>query len=147
MSIFIKAGLWTSKKLGYKGELNLDLFVENKIATTPATLPYKVYTAFLTQTGSSDPVPSIYPGNTIGNIIWEYIDIGVRRGTLPGAFLEGKTEVTVTTYSSTTGSLFYSTVLNFVSEDYIEYNTLTNSIITQGSSDNINVLIEIRVYN
>ena len=50
MTTFIKAGLWTKKKEGYKGELNLDQFVASK---TP-TASYKVYTALLTQSGGDN---------------------------------------------------------------------------------------------
>ena len=54
MSIFIKAGLWIEKKLGFKGEFNLTKYITDLIAATPPptpTLPYKVYTALLSQSG------------------------------------------------------------------------------------------------
>jgi len=52
MPTFIKAGLWTKKKEGFKGELNLDQFVASK--TSAAS--YKVYTALVTQSGGDDPI-------------------------------------------------------------------------------------------
>ena len=52
MPTFIKPGFWEKAKKGYKDWLNLDLLIESKIPVTPTpTLPYKVYTALLTQSG------------------------------------------------------------------------------------------------
>ena len=62
MATFIKAGLWTKKKEGYKGELNLDQLIESTIPSSK----YKVFTALLTQSGVSN-VEEIFSGNlTIG---------------------------------------------------------------------------------
>ena len=35
MSVFIKAGLWLEKKIGYKGEFNLTKYIQELIAETP----------------------------------------------------------------------------------------------------------------
>ena len=40
MSIFIKAGLWVEKQLGYKGELNLTQLIQT---SAPPPLPYKEF--------------------------------------------------------------------------------------------------------
>lgn len=62
MATFIKAGLWSKKKEGYKGELNLDQLIESTIPSSK----YKVYTALLTQSGG-DNLLDIFDGNlTIG---------------------------------------------------------------------------------
>jgi hypothetical protein len=58
--------------------------------------PYKVYTAFVTQTGTDAPVPTILENTLEGNIVWTRVDTGVYEGTLNGAFLQGKTVCLVT---------------------------------------------------
>lgn len=63
MSIFVKAGLWLEKKTGYKGEFNLTRYVTDLIAATSPALPYKVYSALLTQNGDSNLV--IYTAGTL----------------------------------------------------------------------------------
>lgn len=113
---------------------------------------YKVYTALLTQSGTNAPIANILE-NTIGNIVWTYEGNGVTligdyKGTLNGAFLEGKTSVSLTTYADDVSSSYTSTVINFTSEDFIRYNTMGSHLnVGDNSQDNINVLIEIRVYN
>ena len=75
MSIFIKAGLWASKKLGYKGELNLDALIESKIPVIPIAT-YDVYTAILNQTGTNNPTAKVLE-NTLGQtVVWSYNDTG-----------------------------------------------------------------------
>jgi hypothetical protein len=74
MATFIKAGFW--EKLckpckGYKGWLNLDEFVKEN-----SSLPYKVYTALLTQEGTNPPTAQVLQ-NTLGiDITYEYSDLG-----------------------------------------------------------------------
>jgi hypothetical protein len=58
-------------------------------------LPYKVYTALLTQTGTDAPVATILQNN-IGNIIWTRDGTGEYLATLNGAFPENKTFVLLT---------------------------------------------------
>jgi len=53
-------------------------------------LPYKVYTALLTQTGTDAPVATVLE-NTLGDIVWSRVNVGVYLGTLNGAFLSDKT--------------------------------------------------------
>jgi hypothetical protein len=55
------------------------------IDSLKAVRPYKVYTALLTQIGTDAPVATVLE-NTIGDIIWSYIDVGQYRATLTGAF-------------------------------------------------------------
>jgi hypothetical protein len=51
---------------------------------------YKVYTALLTQTGTSAPTATVLE-NTIGTITWTYTDYGFYTGTCTGCFTENKT--------------------------------------------------------
>jgi hypothetical protein len=99
MSIFIKAGLWASKKLGYKGELNLTQLIESLIPAStqvnsdwnatsgvaeilnkpniPAT-GYKVFIALLNQSGTNPPVPTVLEnGLTTGVLTYARVSTGV----------------------------------------------------------------------
>jgi len=75
------------------GNLALEEYVDTKVT---AVKPYKVYTALLTQTGTTAPVATVLE-NTIGNIVWTYDSTGFYFATLAGAFISGKTTLTVDT--------------------------------------------------
>jgi hypothetical protein len=51
---------------------------------------YKAYTALLSQDDTNAPTAIIIK-NTIGNIVWSRVSEGSYKGTLNGAFPEGKT--------------------------------------------------------
>ena len=84
--------------------------VEGNITASPATLsnqvvvksqldavkPYKVYTALLSQSGTSAPVATVLENTLGGTVVWSYVSIGQYRGTLTGAFLSNKTVVFLT---------------------------------------------------
>lgn len=58
---------------------------------TPTALPYMVYTALLTQTGTNAPTALIL-NNTLGGVpVWSYIQTGTYMITLSGGFVIGKT--------------------------------------------------------
>lgn len=55
-----------------------------------SSVPYKIYTAFLTQLGTDAPTDNVLE-NTLGAaVIWSRLDVGSYRGTLAGAFPTGK---------------------------------------------------------
>ena len=54
------------------------------------TLPYKVYSALLTQSGIGNPTP-IELENTLGNVIWTRDGFGSYIATLTGSFPQNKT--------------------------------------------------------
>ena len=56
----------------------------------PPAPSYKVYSALLSQSGTSNPTATVLE-NTIGNIVWARADIGRYSGTLTGAFTADKT--------------------------------------------------------
>ncbi len=58
--------------------------------TASEKIPYRVYTALLTQTGTNAPVATVLE-NTIGNIVWTRNTVGQYMGTLAGAFPVNKT--------------------------------------------------------
>lgn len=47
---------------------------------------YKVYTALLSQNGSSDPTPIVLENTLSGNISWTRLSTGSYKGTLTGEF-------------------------------------------------------------
>lgn len=60
----------------------------------PTGPSYKVYTALLTQTSTSDPV-AIELENTVGVITWEYVTVGGYKLTLPSAYDPTKTFIMI----------------------------------------------------
>lgn len=60
--------------------------------TRKATLlPYKVYTALLTQTGTNAPVATVLENTLGGTVVWSYSDVGIYFAGLTGAFTANKT--------------------------------------------------------
>lgn len=58
--------------------------------------PYKVYTALLTQSGTSAPTAIVLENTLGGTVVWSYFNIGSYIGTLTGAFNTTKTTVQIT---------------------------------------------------
>ena len=52
---------------------------------------YKVYTALLTQSGTSAPVATVLENTLSGTITWSYSSVGSYQATLVGAFPSSKT--------------------------------------------------------
>lgn len=96
-----------------------------------------IYRAFLTQSGTSDPIAVAVGPNTIGNIVWTRVGAGSYKGTLSGAFA-GYVAVIICTNGIYT----------------FEYNTLDSDFVFLGTyedgaqSDNVlnQQYIEIRKY-
>lgn len=66
--------------------------------------PYKVYTALLTQSGTSAPVATVLENTLGGTVTWNYEDVGDYSATLTGAFTTGKTWIIVGTDTATFSS-------------------------------------------
>lgn len=104
---------------------------------------YKVYTALLTQSGTSAPVATVLE-NTIGAIVWTYENPGVYFAHLAGAFPVAKTQVFITKTKS--GSLVNS--LNDEDNEPSD-NVLVSTTNLSGTNQNgwlYLTSIEIRVY-
>jgi hypothetical protein len=103
---------------------------------------YSVYTALLSQSGTSDPTAIVLGNNTIGAIVWTRNSTGSYTGTLTGAFTSNKTWLICQkgdgSGSFVNGLLFRSSA-NALSLD-VRDNTNT---VTDGFT---NLSIEIRVY-
>lgn len=116
---------------------NLIVTGENNI------LPYKVYTALISQTGTDNPTVVVLH-NTIGNIVWSRNSAGNYQGYLAGEFLTNKTFlITSGDFSinpTNQARQFFSNSVNAVI-----ITTQINGFI----ADNLleNTPIEIRVYN
>ena len=120
-------------------------------------LPYKVYTALLTQTGTNAPVATVLENTLGGDIIWSYSGTGSYLGTLAGAFTSQKTFFYVygeATYNN--GPNIYNQKIrdiNIINNGLIGLNqtelTFTNGVFSSAGNTNSfsNIPIEIRVYN
>ena len=104
---------------------------------------YKVYTALIAQSGTSNPTVKILENTLGGSIVWTRDIAGSYLGTLTGAFIANKTFLLLTSYSA------YNTEVKatWLDGNRIQLGTF-NSSGTQ--ADGIMVgdqNIEIRVYN
>ena len=106
-------------------------------------IPYKVYTALLTQTGTNAPVAMVLENN-IGNIIWTRSAPGEYVGTLSNAFVPNKTFA----FAASNDGALSSFQIDYVSAapDVIYLSTFDS---TNTLSDDLllNSSLEIRVYN
>jgi hypothetical protein len=99
----------------------------------------KIYVATLTQTGTDAPVATeVY--NTIGAIVWTYVDVGQYAGTLTGAFPAGKLWLVPNTQYGK----------QFQNAETIELERTSDNVITlyasEGNSVLANTPIQIIVY-
>lgn len=103
--------------------------------------PYKVYTALLTQTGTSAPTAVVLE-NTLGGVpVWTRTGAGIYRCTLAGAFTDLKTIAFVTETSSANGTRLTNYV---VPPDMVVFSTID---FLDYISEDWYISIEIRVYN
>jgi len=109
------------------------------------TSTYKVYTALLTQTSTNAPV-AISLDNTIGNIVFNYIGVGIYDMVLTSAFLAGKTWVVGGSADINAGGGDFATLdIRRYNDDSIRLYTYDN--FTPANDMIVNTSIEIRVYN
>lgn len=103
--------------------------------------PYKVYTALLTQSGTSVPVATVLENTLGGTVVWTRTSNGIYVGTLAGVFTVNKT-FTTNTFGSFSGfAQFSSSSVNTVNINTTNSSgTLTDGLLNGNS-------IEIRVYN
>jgi hypothetical protein len=109
------------------------------MGTPPA---YKVYTALLTQSGSSPtsaPTAIVLENNLSGPIVWSYDTTGFYIGTLTGAFTANKTACTI--------SGIYMGSSQAIRKNDNTIHVFTND--TLGGADNKleETTLEIKVYN
>lgn len=98
---------------------------------------YKVYTAYITQTGTNAPVATVFDNTLGGTVVWTRNSTGNYSGTLTGAFATG-TYLNV----SNTDPLANSGAFKNTSSE-VKYSTTASGVL----SDGVFVHLEIRVYN
>lgn len=103
--------------------------------------PYKVYTALISQTGTSAPTATVLENSLGGTVTFSRTVAGNYLATLTGAFTISKTACFIT---ATTGTFVHQAVRNSTNDVTIV--TLNNSNIATDSLLN-NTTFEVRVYN
>lgn len=104
-------------------------------------IPYKVYTALLSQTSTNAPVATILENTLGGTVVFSYSGVGSYVATLTGVFILNKTWCSITS----TASADVTVTAGRSSDNTVNINsflsgTLTNSIMSP-------TCLEIRVYN
>lgn len=103
---------------------------------------YKVYTALLSQSSTSDPTATVLGGNQIGTIVWTRNSAGNYTGTLTGAFTSNKTWLIC--QKGDGGGSFVNALLSRASANAVTLDVRDNAgSVTDGYT---NLSIEIRVY-
>jgi lysophospholipase L1-like esterase len=121
--------------------VNSNEFITKGQLDASSLRPYKVYTALLTQSGTSAPVATVLENTLGGTVVFTRSSTGIYIGTLTGAFVANKT---LTLGVASTHPSFLS--MNRVTND-------TFSIATENSGGNLtdgllnDTSIEVRVYN
>jgi hypothetical protein len=92
-----------NRRLGLITVPNLQKVINNLLeiiglvdGAIPDSRPYKVYSALLTQTGTSDPVATVLENTLDGVPIWTRDSIGIYVATLASAFTADKTWLSIT---------------------------------------------------
>jgi len=114
-----------------------------QIATTAfvqASRPYKVYTALLSQSGTSAPTATVLENTLGGTIVWIRVNPGLYSGTLTGTFTADKT---ILLNNNPVGGVF-TNIFSSVNTITIQTRNSSNAQTDDGLS---NTSIEIRVYN
>lgn len=122
------------------------LLVEDEPVYKSDVGSYKIYTALITQTGTSVPTVNVFK-NTIGDIVWTYDNPGYYSANLIGAFVTGKTFLYVGAITGNTS--IGPGVIEFIGNvdpDSVQLNTQSNLFVSQ-NNQLVNTPIEIRVYN
>jgi hypothetical protein len=119
--------------------------VENgHLVAEDATLPYKVYSALLTQSGTDAPIATILE-NTLGvEPTWYYYSTGIYYAESFGTWKLNKTTLTVGPLFNGSDGAFVQTKID--TEDQLYVITFDRTAHTIDDAL-VNTFIEIRVYN
>lgn len=114
----------------------LNDLVESKL--NKSLFPYLLYSAQLSQSGTSDPAAIVFCNNLVGNVVWTRSALATYDGTLIGGFDISKTGWVISDYFS------YNTqrVGGAVSNDLFRF----SQKISDTLADGFNIYIEIKVY-
>lgn len=119
--------------------------VDNTDPANPVVgLPYKVYTALLTQSGTDAPVATVLENTLGGTVVWTRTNAGNYVGTIAGVFVDGSTFIlpNIYGYQDTNGAGFYLNVgdVNTILVHSFDGGTGSDGVL-------VNASIEVRVYN
>jgi hypothetical protein len=103
--------------------------------------PYKVYSALISQTGTSDPTLTVLTDEITGTIVWTRLSTGVYVGTLTGAFLIAKTFATLQRNADEVNAI--TRIDN--NKLYVTTNSTPGGTSVDGSLSS--TPLEIRIYN
>ncbi len=110
-------------------------------ASSGGSASYLVYTALLTQSGTSAPVATVLENTLGGTVVWSYDDVGVYIGTLAGAFVIGQTACIMSPISGGTSRLSPHSF----NPDFVEL--YVYDLSDAGADDYlVSTFVEIRVY-
>lgn len=114
------------------------------VALVETVRPYKVYTALLSQSGTSAPTATVLE-NTLGTVVWTRSNTGQYVGTLTGAFTDQKTIIFVNRSNPAATAFDTNMAANVININTVGYTTFSNSAYVDGQTNSAS--IEIRVYN
>ena len=124
---------------------NLTLWVGHEDGSAWPAVGYKEYVALLTQEGTNAPVATVL-SNTLGAIVWSYVQIGFYNGTLSNAFTANKSNVMISPFGVNASAGTEVAVAFLASESVVSVGTLV-SRDGEGVNDELgSTPIFIRVY-
>lgn len=115
------------------------------VALVETVRPYKVYTALLSQSGTSAPTATVLENTLGGTIVWTRSNTGQYVGTLTGAFTDQKTIIFVNRSNPSATAFDTNMAANVININTVGYTTFSNSAYVDGQTNSAS--IEIRVYN
>jgi len=118
------------------------------LASLEATRPYNVYTALITQSGTSNPTVAVLENTTGQTITWAYSSTGLYIATSSGSIFTNLKTAFFATPSVYLGSTYpYNILFDRLSDTQVFIRTIkTDSTATDVNSVLTKTTIEIRVY-
>lgn len=110
-----------------------------------AKRPYKVYTAYISQTGTGDPVATVLENTFSGSIVWARAGVGYYTATLTGAFVDTFKCYSTDSFNHYNNNQMYSERSDNNTFDVYSYNS--SNAATDGLLSLNKFRVEIRVYN
>ena len=114
------------------------------LANAGNSMPYKVYTALISQNGTGDPITTVLE-NTLGNVItWTRTSAGIYNGQSSNSFTTNKTTINISTGFNSTLIARYCGV---VDSSNVSISTSFGSTPSDSQMSNNYTSISIKVYN
>lgn len=135
----------TTRQIVYDTDRDEYRFYDGVRWVSMAHPKYEVYTALITQSGTSAPSVSILESVIQGEIVWTYNSVGSYYGTLAGLFTDN-TKVFISPQIGVINTGDFSNIysLGISTANRVELQTLVSSVNANGVLSN--TAIEIRVY-